>query len=273
MNVTLVNAQSPNNSALGSIRHFSTEQPIVYHTTPNLNFDIWLLVKGDAHITGPFGVAMNQQASMLGMQTSSTQFVMQPHTEGFHLRFSPVQLYHLVGMPLRELTHQPVALMDLWGQTFHENYQTMVASPPQQAQLGLERLLLGRQILNRDTRLIQQVIRTIADDPASASVRQLCQSTGYAERQLQRLFDEQVGMSPRTFIKISRFQRAIALFAHYKRRKAPFTLLSVALEAGYFDQPHFIRDCRQFTNKTPEQYFWTMDPVLSGSYNPEAKPT
>ncbi len=270
MNLTLLDASSSESPALCSIRHFSTDQPVVYHMTPNHSFDLWLLVKGEAHIADSSATITNAPAGLLGMQTSPTRFVMQPHTAGVHLRFSPVELCQLVGLPLRELTGQPVELTDLWGQAFRDCQERIRASHSPHTQLNVVRSFLNSQLLNRDIRLTQQLTLTIANKTASASVRQLCQQTGYSERQLQRLFDNQVGMSPRTFIRVSRFQKATALFARYQLRKLPFTLLSVALDAGYYDQAHFIRDCRQFTGRTPENYFWTMDPVLSGSYNPGA---
>ncbi|RSD14922.1 helix-turn-helix domain-containing protein [Amycolatopsis eburnea] len=77
-----------------------------------------------------------------------------------------------------------------------------------------------------------------AEDPPSTS-----------ERRLRRRFVQAVGYGPATYLRVSRFQRAVALAPH-----AP-NLASLAASAGYADQAHLSRDCRALTGLTPRAYF------------------
>jgi hypothetical protein len=70
-----------------------------------------------------------------------------------------------------------------------------------------------------------------------------------SERRLRRRFVQAVGYGPATYLRVSRFQRAVAL--------APRTpgLAALAAAAGYSDQAHLSRDCRALTGLTPRAYF------------------
>ncbi|WIY01561.1 helix-turn-helix domain-containing protein [Amycolatopsis mongoliensis] len=70
-----------------------------------------------------------------------------------------------------------------------------------------------------------------------------------SERRLRRRFVQAVGYGPATYLRVSRFQRAVAL--------APRTpgLAALAAAAGYADQAHLSRDCRALTGLTPRAYF------------------
>jgi len=70
---------------------------------------------------------------------------------------------------------------------------------------------------------------------------------GLSARQHRRRFEEQVGLTPKAFARVRRFKRAIA-------RLAAGRMADVALEAGYYDQSHFIRDFREFSGLTPAEY-------------------
>ncbi len=68
-----------------------------------------------------------------------------------------------------------------------------------------------------------------------------------SDRQNRRRFQEIVGLPPKRLRRIERLQRAMAQIG---RRD----LAAIALEAGYFDQPHFTREFRDFTGQTPAQF-------------------
>jgi AraC-like DNA-binding protein len=69
------------------------------------------------------------------------------------------------------------------------------------------------------------------------------------ERRLRRRFVQAVGYGPATYLRVARFQRAVALSPG-----AP-GLAALAAAAGYADQAHLSRDCRALTGLTPRAYF------------------
>ncbi|MEU8637606.1 helix-turn-helix domain-containing protein [Amycolatopsis sp. NPDC048633] len=70
-----------------------------------------------------------------------------------------------------------------------------------------------------------------------------------SERRLRRRFVQAVGYGPATYLRVSRFQRAVALAPRVAG------LAALAAAAGYSDQAHLSRDCRALTGLTPRGYF------------------
>ena len=70
-----------------------------------------------------------------------------------------------------------------------------------------------------------------------------------SERRLRRRFVQAVGYGPATYLRVARFQRAVALAPRVAG------LAALAAAAGYSDQAHLSRDCRALTGLTPRGYF------------------
>ncbi len=71
-----------------------------------------------------------------------------------------------------------------------------------------------------------------------------------SERSLERLIKQYVGISPKVYSRIVRFQSGLQAL-----RKNDFrTLTEVAYQKEFFDQSHFIREFRTFTGMNPKQY-------------------
>jgi AraC-like DNA-binding protein len=64
------------------------------------------------------------------------------------------------------------------------------------------------------------------------------------------MFKQHVGITPKAFMKIMRFQKAVMEI----ERCRSVNWAGVAYESGYYDQAHFIHDFRQFSGFTPAQY-------------------
>ena len=83
------------------------------------------------------------------------------------------------------------------------------------------------------------------------TVRAIAIALGTTTRSVQHAFQHEVGMSPKSLMRLARLQRAIG-FA----REAPgFTLSRIALDAGYYDHAHLTRDCRDIAGVTPSALF------------------
>jgi transcriptional regulator GlxA family with amidase domain len=78
-------------------------------------------------------------------------------------------------------------------------------------------------------------------------VSELARAVDLGERQLERLFDAKVGLSPKALAKVLRFQSFLA-HAHEPRPTA-----DLALAHGYTDQSHLARDLRALTDLTPAE--------------------
>lgn len=82
----------------------------------------------------------------------------------------------------------------------------------------------------------------------STSVENLAGIAGLGKKQYGRLFREYVGMNPKEYGRIARFQGALRMLQLGSR-----DYVGIAYYNGYSDQSHFIRDFRQFSGMTPKQ--------------------
>jgi AraC-like DNA-binding protein len=97
---------------------------------------------------------------------------------------------------------------------------------------------------------VRQACQYIVTSEGQYSVQDLVKLIGFSERQLQRKFKRQVGITPKILSRIMRFQKFLAMT---KEANKP-TLADAAAACGYFDQSHFIRDFTTFSGMSPMKY-------------------
>ncbi|RKH70132.1 AraC family transcriptional regulator [Corallococcus interemptor] len=98
--------------------------------------------------------------------------------------------------------------------------------------------------------LVQGLVTRILEDRAVTKVEDLLTPGGPGLRTVQRLFSRYVGVNPKWVIQRYRLHEA----AERLRETPPPDLARLALELGYFDQAHFIRDFRRIVGRTPAGY-------------------
>jgi transcriptional regulator GlxA family with amidase domain len=96
------------------------------------------------------------------------------------------------------------------------------------------------------------------------SVRDAAARVGLSQRHFINLFTTQVGLSPKLFCRLLRFQRAVRLvqptgmnhLGHARPGRAVHetSWADVAVECGYFDQSHLIRDFHDFSRMAPTHF-------------------
>lgn len=102
----------------------------------------------------------------------------------------------------------------------------------------------ARRLAAPDPLCVRTAARLLASP--TASLAQLAGESGVSERQFERRFLASVGLTAKTFARIARFQRVCGLLD-----AAPETLAAAAIDAGYYDQSHLVRDVRAFAGRTP----------------------
>ncbi|HET9373322.1 MAG TPA: helix-turn-helix domain-containing protein [Vicinamibacterales bacterium] len=85
-----------------------------------------------------------------------------------------------------------------------------------------------------------------------ASIGRLAADLGLTRRHLERLFREQVGLTPAQLARVHRFQRALAYLENGAETPRPGA--DAAAASGYADQAHFVRDFRALAGYTPSAH-------------------
>jgi len=113
--------------------------------------------------------------------------------------------------------------------------------------LELHGAVLLSQSINLESSSIEEQFCRI---PHKVSVGEVMKEIGLRQRRFIELFSDQVGLTPKAFGRVRRFQRILETV----HRKSEVNWVGVALDCGYYDQPHFIHDFREFSGLTPTQY-------------------
>ncbi len=95
--------------------------------------------------------------------------------------------------------------------------------------------------------------------PVCSRVAQLSDRLGWTPRRLQQVFSAEVGLTPRAFQRLARFRSALAAIDG----AADVGWAAFALEHGYCDQSHLIREFREHAGLTPPEYVRQRGPALN----------
>jgi AraC-like DNA-binding protein len=156
---------------------------------------------------------------------------------------------------MSELT-DTVAEADLvFGRAFHDVREQLLAAKSTEHMFQLvERFLIQQasDAIEDDTftRCVGYALSTIIHQPNMRRLQQLSDEIGYSQKHFIHLFRGQVGVSPKQYLKIMRFQKTICAIEHHQ----PIPWNQVALNSGYYDQAHFIHDFKHFSGFTPNEY-------------------
>ena len=93
---------------------------------------------------------------------------------------------------------------------------------------------------------IDDVIQFVEVAKGNVQIRDAADMFGKCDRQFQRVFLETVGINPKLFSMIMRFQHASTLIA-----SSSLSLSRIATECGYADQSHMTHDFTRLASKPP----------------------
>ena len=163
-------------------------------------------------------------------------------------RLEPAALHRFLPVPQDRLVGQIVDLEAVWGAWTRQTAEQVAATADAHGALvAFERALEVLVPAATPSDLpIEAAVARLHQTGGTASITRLAGDLGLGRRQLERRFRERVGLSPRLFGRIVRFQRAFHALEHE-------TGAAVAARCGYADQAHLVREVRRFAGRTPSR--------------------
>lgn len=170
----------------------------------------------------------------------------------FVISFKPGCSYPFLHLPLEELTNLVVDAELVLGNEILELRNQLLEPSIPEAKFSLAEQWLTKSA--RHARLPEAVVHfgveSILNDPSLQSLDQIAQQTGYSHKQFIHLFKRYVGLTPKVFQRMIRFNTVLQQV--HTRERVNWT--SVALDCGYYDQAHFIKEFREFAGFNPKAY-------------------
>jgi AraC-like DNA-binding protein len=174
--------------------------------------------------------------------------VSQPsYSLGVQLHPGAAQL--LFGVGADELAERHASLDELWGGAAERAHEQLAeANDPAKQMALLEALLCAR--LPAVRHLHPAVARALERFSVTSNVGEVVRESGYSHRGFVAVFRRNVGLAPKLFTRVRRFQGALRGF----EARPAATWADIAAAAGYSDQAHLTREFVELAGVRPEQY-------------------
>ena len=167
--------------------------------------------------------------------------------------FLPGGAASFIGVPCDELADRVEELDMIWGSWAWEWRERSQTAQGAQAKLALlEQLLMSRlgQVQAERARGVNWAVKRFAHQPHLKSIQVVTRELGISHKHFIEQFRREVGLTPKLFCRILRFQQVLR---RIHERKA-VRWADVANSCGYFDQAHFINDFGRFAGVNPSAY-------------------
>ena len=168
------------------------------------------------------------------------------------VHFKPGGAFPFLGMPAGDLADTHADLETLWGSSAGRLRERLC-----EARTSAERFqLLQETLLSRFCDGVEQhsavsaALEMFGRNQAAPKVREAAKNLGLSQRRFIQVFKAEVGMTPKLFSRVQRFQRTRTII---QQNRSP-NWATLALDLGYFDQSHLIREFLEFSGLSPSDY-------------------
>jgi len=189
-------------------------------------------------VSGPYASAFaidpSQHASMMGVH------------------FKPGGAFAFFGTAVRQLGSNHLPLEALWGRQAVELRERLCSANSLRKRFHiLEKTLNSHFCLLPSNQVVPRAIEIFGSASQASSMKSVAEQLGLSQRRFIQVFSDQVGMTPKLFCRVMRFQRAREIM----EQPMPLSWTQLALSCGYYDQSHLIHDFQEFAGLSPTSYF------------------
>lgn len=200
-----------------------------------------LLNLGEDIYSRHFGLTQNDGRYLIGTMLRPDEQVLNGTTRLLGIQFRPGAFTHFYQYEsMNQIANQ---VREFEQNLFPDVKKIIQDFLPYIDQFYLERLSPPRNS-------VLTVVKDIENLGGQMKIEMLAKRHCMTERQLERRFNEQIGVSPKEFINLTRFRQAFVKIQqnHYKR-----SLVDIAWECGYYDHAHLTNDFKRYMGNAPTE--------------------
>jgi AraC-like DNA-binding protein len=216
------------------------------------------------HPRGGFGIVFNLGEKLCldgqtivepifldGANTVSRKLGFRGNVELMGVRFHEGGAYPFLGVPLNELRNEIVLLDALDRPGLLRLHARLHEAKLLPARIHLlEEWLMSRLSLGKErTAIIPASLSLLREREGQLPIPELARDLVISQRQLERLYQSQVGMSPKQYSLLLRVESARLALKQMNKQTS-----GLAADLGFYDQPHFIREFSTVIGMTPYDY-------------------
>lgn len=185
--------------------------------------------------------------TVAGLRKSNRQFLYEKGTSNFLVIFKEGAFSYLSKTPSHELFDLQVTADNFFSRGELEGIsEKLSANQSATARVALiEAFLMDKINLRKPDELVSHAVQIIRQQKGLIKVRELAETLNISQDPFEKRFRRVIGSSPKQYASIVRFNHVMERYPSYP------SLTEASLDAGYYDQAHFIKDFRRFTGEAP----------------------
>lgn len=167
--------------------------------------------------------------------------------------FHPLGACNFFRFPLLEIENANINLRDIENSSISLVEEQLCISRTLDERISIiEQFMLSRfsAVSFDDLKSVKEGLRLINDSKGQIDISSLSRSLFLTEKSLLRKFSSIIGKTPKQYSRIVRFQQIMRSLSEYGNS----SLTQIAIDNGYFDQAHFIRDFKALSGYTPKDF-------------------
>jgi AraC-like DNA-binding protein len=189
------------------------------------------------------------EATVCGTVLEGKELLFYPSTYYFGVRLSAKLSLLLPGVSLRDVIDLQAPFQDALTPYVDMGARIALQSGFMERIACFERYCLPLVTgASGQTGIVDYCLQEMHRTSGNVTIRDLAQGTGYSERYVRTKFEQSLGMSPKLYNRIVRFQQTLGSIMRGKTND-----INVAVEQGYYDQSHLTKDFKTFSHLTPSE--------------------
>lgn len=204
----------------------------------------------------PGSVRAHAGALVCGTYTRSYTYDPRQRAALVGVHFRPGGAFPFFGVSPAELVDTHVPLDDLWGSGSRDLREQLLegGSPGERLRLVEMALLRRLQHARRAPQshpAVRAAVAALRRGGSGARVAAVAEAVGLSRRRFAEVFEREVGLTPKLYARLQRFHQ---VKQHMATLGGPASWATFAVECGYFDQSHLLRDFVEFAGMSPARY-------------------
>lgn len=191
---------------------------------------------------------------LAGQQTSViNRYLLGPNFLTFNIVFQPAAIFRLTGISAFELTNQYLDAEAIFSRNIRLVWEQLQSAASYNYMIAIADRFMQSLTSStpKEAHRLDTVSKWMIQSGGKASLDWLASESCLSTKQFTRKFYERTGVNPKTYLRIIRFTKALNLKNAFSYRD----WLSIALECGYVDYQHLVKDYKEFTQHTPHDFY------------------
>ena len=187
------------------------------------------------------------------------------------VHFKPGGAFPFLGLPAGDLVDTHVDLETLWGPAARRLRERLCEARTSAEQFQLLEASLLRRLRDGVEKhyAVAAALEMFGNNQTGPIVSEAAKYLGLSQRRFIQVFKAEVGMTPKLFSRIQRFQQTRIFI---QQNLSP-NWAGLALDLGYFDQSHLIREFLEFSGLSPTDYLYRHKSFIEHDNTPQQQPS